>query len=79
MNFNTKRLLKEFDKETIKKVLDISELSELEYWVLYYSIVERRMVENTCAKLSISQAYYYIVQKIALLKVNYTLKRIINL
>lgn len=76
MNFNTKKLLKKFDKSTIKKVLEISELTELEYWVLYYSLVEKRMVQNTCAKLSISQAYYFIIQKLALLKVGYTLKKL---
>lgn len=79
MNFNTKRLLKEFDKNTVKKVLKLSDLTELEYWVLYYSIIENRMVENTCAKLSIGRTYYFILQKLALLKVNYTLKKAINL
>ena len=52
MKFNTKKLLKEFDKETIKKVLKLADLTETEYWVLYYSIVEKRMVINTCYKLS---------------------------
>ena len=79
MQFNTKKLLKQFDKDTIKKVLELSDLSELEYWVLLYSIVEKRMVLNTCAKLSISQAQYFIIQKIALVKVNYTLNQIIKI
>ena len=79
MKFNTKRLLKEFDKDTIKKVLKLSDLSESEYWVLYYSLIENRMVQNTCAKLSISQAQYFIIQKLALLKVEFTLKKLIKI
>ena len=79
MNFDTKKLLKVFDKETIEKVLKQSDLTEEEYWVLHYSLVEKRMVLNTCAKLSISQAQYFILQKVALVKVNYTLKKSINI
>lgn len=79
MKFNTKKLLKEFDKETIKKVLKLADLTETEYWVLYYSIVEKRMVINTCYKLSISQAQYFIIQKLALLKVDFALRKIIKI
>lgn len=79
MNFDPKKLLKQFDKNTIKKVLELSDLSEMEYWVLHYGVVENRMVENTCAKLSISRAQYFIIQNLALVKVGCTFKRIINL
>ena len=79
MKFNTKKLLKEFDENTIEKVLKLSDLTDCEYWVLYYSIVKKRMVQNTCEKLSISESQYYIIQKIALLKVEYTFKQIIKI
>lgn len=79
MKFNAKKLLKQFDKDTIKKVLKLSDLTELEYWVLYYGIIEKRMVENTCAKLSICRAQYFIIQNLALLKISYTFKKIINI
>lgn len=79
MKFNTKKLLKQFDKNTIKRVLKLSDLTELEYWVLHYGIVENRMVENSCAKLSICRAQYFIIQNLALLKVSFTLKKIINI
>ena len=79
MKFNTKKLLKEFDENTIEKVLKLSDLTDCEYWVLYYSIIKKRMVQNTCEKLSISESQYYIIQKIALLKVEYTFKQIIKI
>lgn len=73
---NIKQYLKQLDKETLKKLFKISELDELEYWVLYYGFAEKRMVENTCMKLNISRAYYFIIKNKAMIKVHFKIKEI---
>ena len=73
---NLKKYLKNLDKDTLKKLLKISDLDELEYWILYYNYVEKRMVINTCMKLNISRAYYFILKNKALIKVHYKIKEL---
>lgn len=70
-----KQYLKHADKAKIRKMLKESDLSELEYWVIYYGYVENRMVENICMKLNISRAYYFIIKNKALIKLHYTHNR----
>lgn len=71
-----KKYLKNLDKDTLKKLLKISDLDEIEYWILYYNYVEKRMVINTCMKLNISRAYYFILKNKALIKVHYKIKEL---
>jgi hypothetical protein len=52
----------------------ISELEEDEYWLLYYAFIEKRMRENTCAKLNIRTTKYHSMLNEALIKVDYTIK-----
>lgn len=70
-----KQYLKQADKAQIREMLKKSGLTELEYWVIYYAYVEKRMVENTCMKLNISRAYYFIIKNKALIKLHYTHNR----
>lgn len=69
-----RQYLKSLDKETLKKLFKISELEEDEYWLLYYAFVEKRMRENTCAKLNIRTTKYHSLLNEALIKVDYTIK-----
>ena len=70
-----KEHLKQADKTEIKKLIKNSDLTELEYWVLYYNYIENRMVENTCMKLNISRAYYFIIKNRALIKLHFIINR----
>lgn len=70
-----KQYLKQTDKTQIRKMLKECDLTELEYWVIYYAYIEKRMVENTCMKLNISRAYYFIIKNKALIKLHFTINR----
>ena len=70
-----KKYLKSLDEEHLIKFFKLADLSELEYWLAFYSICKKRMVENTCMKLSISRAYYFILYNKILLKLYYTIKQ----
>lgn len=69
-----RQYLRNLDKETLKKLFKISELKEDEYWLLYYAFIEKRMRENTCAKLNIRTTKYHSLLNEALIKVDYTIK-----
>ena len=69
-----KKYLQGLSKEDLKKLLKAADLTETEYWIIIYSCAEKRLVENTCMKLNISRAYYFILKNKALLKIHYTLK-----
>lgn len=69
-----RQYLRSLDKETLKKLFKISELEEEEYWLLYYAFIEKRMRENTCAKLNIRTTKYHSLLNEALIKVDYTIK-----
>ena len=70
----TRQYLRNLDKETLEKLLKISDLKEDEYWLLHYAFVEKRMRENTCAKLNIRLTKYHSLLNEALIKVDYTIK-----
>lgn len=76
MMLKIKQYLKNLDNDTLKKLFKISELEDIEYWVLTYGLIQKRMVENTCMKLNISRAYYFILQNKALIKVYFKLKEL---
>lgn len=71
-----RQYLKHLDKETLKKLFKIADLREDEYWLLYYAFVEKRMRENTCAKLNIRLSKYHTLLNEALIKVDYTIKEL---
>ena len=66
-----KKYLKTLSREEIKKLVQHNDLTEIEQWLIYYTYGEKRMVINTCYKLGLSEAQFYITQKIALLKLYY--------
>ena len=68
-----KRHLKTLSKEEIKVLVKHPDLTEIEKWLIYYTFGEDRMVVNTCRKLAISEAQYYIIQNLALTKLYYIL------
>lgn len=70
----TRQYLKNLDKQTLKKLFEIAELSEDEYWLLYYAFIEKRMRENTCAKLNIGTTKYHSLLNEALIKIEYTIR-----
>ena len=65
----TRQYLKNLDKQTLKKLFEIAELSEDEYWLLYYALRE-----NTCAKLNIGTTKYHSLLNEALIKIEYTIR-----
>ena len=60
-------------RKLFQMALDEGFITEQEYWLLIYAYAERRMVENTCAKLAICQKTYHIILNQALIKINYTI------
>ena len=47
-------------RKLFKMAKDKGDITEQEYWLLHYTYVECRMVENTCAKLYIQKIIYII-------------------
>lgn len=82
MAITTIKLLKFYSKDKdgrialrklFKQAKENNDITEEEYWLLIYAYAERRMVENTCAKLAICQKTYHIILNQALIKINYTI------
>ena len=76
MTLTTRQYLRTLDKPTLRKLFQQCNLSESEYWLLIYAFVEERMVENTCAKLSIGKTKYHSMLNEALIKVEFTIKEL---
>lgn len=60
-------------KLIVKKLVQHSDLTEIEKWLIYYTYGEDRMVINTCRKLGLQETQYYVTQNIALTKLYYIL------
>ena len=68
-----KKYLKTLTREEVKKLVQHNDLTETEQWVIYYTYGEKRMVINTCYKLSISERQFHIIRDMGLLKLYYIL------
>ena len=71
-----RQLKRQNEEETIMKLLELSNLTETEYWLMYYAFIKGRMVENTCAKLHIQKTKYHTMLNEALIKVEFTIDRL---
>lgn len=71
----TKQYLKILTKKQILKLVEETNLDYLEKWILIYSFVDKRMVENICMRLNISKSKYFYVLKNALIKVEFTIQK----
>ena len=69
------KYLKFLPESILKKLFELSNLTENEYWVLYHSVIKNRMVENICLKLSISASTYRNIKNTALAKVDLTFQK----
>lgn len=69
-----KKQLKSMSSIELRELMNKANLSELEYWLIKYAFIDKRMVANTCMKLSISEPYYYIKLPLALTKLYYSSK-----
>jgi len=80
MTSSTKNYIKNLDKSTRRKLIEIVKLEwnlpEIEYWLLNYAFVEERMRENTCRKLHISTTKYSTLLKEVLIKVESTIQQL---
>lgn len=72
----TRQYLRTLEPETLQKLFELSNLTETEYWLLYYAFIKKRMVENTCAKLHIQKTKYHTMLNEALIKVDYTINNL---
>ena len=72
----TRQYLRNLEPDTLRKLFELSRLTESEYWLLYYAFIKKRMVENTCAKLSICKTKYHTMLNEALIKVDYTINNL---
>ena len=70
---STRQYLRNLSKDTIIKLLKLSNLTENEYWLLKYAFAEKRMRENICEKLHISKTKYHTMMNEALIKVDLTI------
>ena len=84
MELTVRQFLKFFSKYKegrikLRKLLmpanEEKDITEIEYWLLTYAYVECRMVENTCAKLGISNSTYHNNINVALAKIENTIKK----
>lgn len=69
-----KRKLKSMQKSDLRILFQKAELNDTEKWLLIYAYIDERMVQNICAKLSLSESTYFRMLPIALTKIYYTLK-----
>jgi hypothetical protein len=58
-------------KQIIRELVEHPDFTNIEKWLIYYCYAEKRMVVNTCRKLSISESEYRLYHKMALLKLYY--------
>lgn len=67
-------------KEKLRKLFELAKneetITDFDFWLLIYAYVECRMVLNTCDKLGISKPLYHIKLNLALLKIEYTVKKL---
>lgn len=73
-----KKYLKTLTKEEIKKIVQHPDLTEEERWIIYYTFGEKRMVINTCYKLSISERQFFIIKDRGLIKLYYILGKTVQ-
>ena len=66
-----KKYLKTLTKEEIKTLINHPDLTEIERWLIYYTFAEKRMTINTCYKLGLSEAQFYVTKRLALTKIYY--------
>ena len=69
-----KKKLKSMSSVELKELMNKSNLTDLEYWLIKYAYIDERLVLNTCAKLNISESTYHRMLPMALIKIYYTLK-----
>ena len=72
----TRQYLRQLDKETLRKLFELSDLTDTEYWLLTYAFIQKRMRENTCYKLNIGTTKYSTMLNEALIKVEYKIKEL---
>lgn len=72
-----KKYLKNFNNIQLENLFKKSNLTETEYWLLRYALIQKRMVENICMKLNISRSTYRNMYNIALTKVDFTLNNLL--
>lgn len=72
-----KKYLKIFNNIQLENLFKKSNLTETEYWLLRYALIQKRMVENICMKLNISRSTYRNMYNIALTKVDFTLNNLL--
>ena len=74
MKNKVKKYLKTLNRYQVKELVQHSDLTQEERWIIYYTFREDRYVANTCAKLYISESKFYKTQDEALIKLYYILK-----
>ena len=68
-----KKKLKSMSSVELRELMNKANLSELEYWLVRYAFIEKRLVANTCMKLNISEPYYDVKLPLVLAKLYYTI------
>ena len=63
-------------RKLFKLARDENNITNTEYWLLIYMFAECRMRENTCAKLGMCKVTYASRLNIALLKMDYIIKKL---
>ena len=82
----TRQLLRFYSKDKDGRVIlrklfklakDEGSITEIEYWVLIYTYADCRIMrDNTCAKLGMCKVTYASRLNIALLKMDYIIKKL---
>ena len=68
-----KAYIKTLPEKEIEELSKHPDFSELERWIIYYTYVKKRLVANTCMKLSISERQFFMILSEVLIKVYYIL------
>lgn len=71
------KYLKHLNNVVLYQLLEKTKLTDDEYWVLKYTLINKNLVENTCMRLSISKSTYRNIYNMALYKINETFERLI--
>ena len=62
-------------RKLFKIAKENKDITDFDYWILYFSYVECNMVENTCAKLNIQHTKYATSLNEALIRIEHTINK----
>ena len=71
-----RQYLRTLPKDELFKIFMNSNLSEIEYKLMCFSFIDKYLRDKTCLKLHVQKTKYHSILNSALIKVNFTIKKL---